>query len=102
MHRNVELVNLKTCWLSFLSRFGDLTGFDTTRADLHTLNTTLWSLDSNGLQIWIEPTPGTVVSMRNIVAELRRLATDFASFSHILVNTSEQIKSRNGHSVWCI
>jgi hypothetical protein len=65
-----------------LSSFGYLAGLDTTRANLHAFNAALRSLDANRLQVGIKPATSAVVCMRNIVTELRRFATDFASFSH--------------------
>ena len=65
-----------------LGCFGDLAAFDTGGANLHPLYAPLRALDANGLQVWVEAPTRAIVSVRNVVAELRPLAADFASFSH--------------------
>ena len=65
-----------------LSRLGNFTSFNATGADLLTLDAALRALHAYGLQVGVEPATRAVVGVRNIVAELRAFATDFASFSH--------------------
>ena len=65
-----------------LGRFRDLTGLDATGADLHTLNAALRALYADGLQIGVKAPRRSIICMRDIIAELRPFATDFASFSH--------------------
>jgi hypothetical protein len=68
---------------SFRSRcFLHLARFDTGRADLHADVPALRSLNANLLQVGIETPPGAVVRVRDVVAELRAFAADFASFCH--------------------
>ena len=71
----------------------NLARFDTACADLHALNASLRALHANGLQVWIKATGSAIVRMRNIVAELRAFAADFASFSHFFI-TSEYRRKR--------
>jgi hypothetical protein len=63
-------------------RLCDFASLDTTGANLHTLSTATGSLNPYGLQVGIEATARAIVRVRDIIAELRGLATDFASFSH--------------------
>jgi hypothetical protein len=65
-----------------LGSFRDFARLDTTGADLHANCSALRALRTNGLQVWIEATARAIVRMRNIITELRRLAADFATFSH--------------------
>jgi hypothetical protein len=64
------------------SRFRDFARLDTTGANLHPKRSPLGTLDAYGLQVWIKAAARAIVRMRNIIAELGRLATDFATFSH--------------------
>ena len=66
-----------------LSGFGDFTGLDARGADFHPASATLRHLHADGLQIWIEASRRAIVRVRDIVAELRSLAADFATFSHL-------------------
>lgn len=72
-----------------LGGFSDFAGLDTAGANLHSLGATLRLLHPNGLQIRIESARGSVIRMRNIIAELRAFAANFASFSHDCFDTSE-------------
>jgi hypothetical protein len=75
---------------SFLLRcFSDFTGLDATGANPHALDASLRTLHTDGLQVWIKATARAIVSMRDIVTELRPFAADFASFSHDYFSTSE-------------
>jgi hypothetical protein len=65
-----------------LSRFSDLTGFDTTGADLQSFSAACGPLNTDRLQIRIETTTGAIVRVRDIVSELRAFAANFASLSH--------------------
>ena len=69
--------------MSGSSGFGDFTSLDAGRADFHPARATLGRLNANRLQIWIEPAWGAIVRVRDIVAELRSLAADFATFGHL-------------------
>ena len=75
--------------------FRNFAGLDATRANLHALHAPLRALDANVLQVWIKAAARAVVRMRDIIAELRAFAADFASFSHDYVVTSER-KKRKG------
>jgi hypothetical protein len=66
-----------------LSGFGDFTGLDARSADFHPASATLRHLHADGLQIWIEASRRAIVRVRDIVAELRSLAADVATFSHL-------------------
>jgi hypothetical protein len=66
----------------FSGRFSDLASLDTTGANLHSFSPALRTLDANGLQVGIKATARAIVRVRNVIAELRRLAADVASFSH--------------------
>jgi hypothetical protein len=63
-------------------RLCDFTGLDTTGANLNALGTALGPLNPYGLKVWIEAAARPIVSVRDIIAELRAFAADFASFSH--------------------
>lgn len=65
-----------------LRRFSDFARLDATGANFHPLNASLRSLDSDRLQVGIKAPARAVVCVRDIIAELRSFATDFASFSH--------------------
>jgi hypothetical protein len=65
-----------------LSRLSDFPGLDTGGANLLTLGTAARPLHPDGLQIGVEAPPRPIVSVRDIVAELRPFTADFASFSH--------------------
>src|SRR5919202_6382704 len=65
-----------------LRRLRDLARLDAGGADLHAHRAALRALDADGLQIGIKAPRGAVVRVRDVVAELRALAADFASFSH--------------------
>jgi hypothetical protein len=65
-----------------LSRFCDFARLDATGANLLALNAACGALHSNGLQVRIKATARAVVRVRNIIAELRAFAANFASFSH--------------------
>jgi hypothetical protein len=77
-------------WSNRLGRFRDFACFDTTGADLHANRSALRALDAYGLQVRIEATARAIVRMRNIIAELGRLAADFATFSHNLIPPLEK------------
>jgi len=72
-----------------LGGFSDFAGLDTAGANFHSLSATLGLLHPNGLQIGIESARRSVICMRNIIAELRAFAANFASFSHNCFDTSE-------------
>jgi hypothetical protein len=63
-------------------RLGDFASLDTTGANLHALGTASGPLNPNGLKVWIEAASCPVVRVRDVIAELRAFAADFASFSH--------------------
>src|SRR5919108_4124468 len=65
-----------------LGRLRDLARLDAGRADLHPYGPALRALDAYGLQVGVEAAARAVVRVRDVVAELRPLAADFASFSH--------------------
>ena len=75
-----------------LRSFRNFASFDTACADLHALNASLRALHANGLQVWIKATGSAIVRMRNIVAELRAFAADFASFCHFFIASEYRIK----------
>ena len=62
--------------------FRDLASLDTGGANLHALSAAIGALHADGLQIWIKATARPIIRMRDIIAELRAFAADFASFSH--------------------
>jgi hypothetical protein len=81
--------------INLLGSFRDFARLDATGADLHANGSALRALNTNGLQVRIEATARAIVSMRNIIAELRRLAADFATFSHNLIPPgSEKARER--------
>jgi hypothetical protein len=63
-------------------RFRDLASLDTGRANLHPLRSASGPLNPYGLQIRIEAAARPIVRVRDVIAELRAFAADFASFSH--------------------
>jgi hypothetical protein len=65
-----------------LSRFGDFARFDATGANLLALDAALGALNADGLQVGIKATARAIISVGNIIAELRPFAANFASFSH--------------------
>src|SRR2546423_3242015 len=65
-----------------LRRLCDLACFDAGGADLHPHRAALGALDADRLQVWVEAPRGAVIRVRDVVAELRPLVADFASFSH--------------------
>jgi hypothetical protein len=65
-----------------LSGFGYFPGFDTARANLHSLSPARWSLHANGLQIRIKTPRRSIVCVGNVIPKLRTFAADFATFSH--------------------
>ena len=78
----------KLTGVSGSSGLGDFAGLNAGRADLHAACATLGRLHANRLQVWIEPTWGAIVRVRDIIAELRALAADFTTFGHIVFATS--------------
>jgi hypothetical protein len=76
--------------LALLRCFGDLARLDATGADLHALRSAVGELNAYGLQVGIEATRGPIIRVGNIIAELGAFATDFATFSHDYLNTSER------------
>src|ERR671931_1845306 len=71
-----------------LGRLRDLARLDAGRADLHPDGPALRALDADRLQVGVEAAARAVVRVRDVVAELRPLAADFASFSHCACKTS--------------
>jgi hypothetical protein len=72
-----------------LSRFRDFAALDAGGADFHAHVPALRALHANFLQVGIETTPGAIVRVGDVVAELRPFAADFASFCHDCFRTSE-------------
>jgi hypothetical protein len=62
--------------------FSDLAGLDTGGANFHALGSALWELDAYGLQVRIKTARRAIISVRDIIAELRAFAANFTSFSH--------------------
>jgi len=65
-----------------LGRFGNLAGLNAASAYLHAFGAPLRKLDPDGLQVRIEATWGSIVCMRNVIAELGSFSAYFAAFSH--------------------
>ena len=65
-----------------LGGLGDFAGLNAASTYLHAFGAALRQLDPDGLQVRIEATWGSIVSMRNIIAELGRFSAYFAAFSH--------------------
>ena len=83
-------------WINPLSCFRDFARLDATGADLHANCSALRALYANGLQVWIKTAARAIVRVRNIIAELRRLAADFATFSHNFIPPgSEKARERS-------
>src|SRR5687767_4981787 len=76
------------------SGFRDFTRLDAGRADFHPARATLGRLYANRLQVRIEAAWGSIVRVRDIVAELRSLAADFTTFGHLVFATSVIRKPR--------
>ena len=62
--------------------FGNFAGLDAAGANFHTLSAALRELDAYGLQVGIKTARRAIISMRDIIAELRAFAANFTSFSH--------------------
>src|SRR2546423_13472985 len=77
-----------------LGRLRDLARLDAGRADLHATRPALRALDSYGLKVGVEAAARAVVRVRDVVAELRPLAADFASFSHCVFENLRALKRR--------
>jgi hypothetical protein len=54
------------------------------------LRATLRELHPNRLQIGIKPSRRTIISVRHVVSELWTFATNFAAFSHYLIEPPGQ------------
>ena len=65
---------------------GDFARLDAGCTNLHAARATLRHLYADGLQIGIETSLGAIVRVRDVVAKLRALAADFATFCHSLFN----------------
>ena len=72
--------------MELLSSFGDFAGLDAGSANLHPAGATLRHLYADRLQIRIEPSRRAIVRVRDVIAELRSLAADFATFGHLCFN----------------
>lgn len=57
-------------WSGILGCFSNLAGLDTAGADLLSMSTALRKGHADRLQVWIEPAPGAVIGVRDIVTEL--------------------------------
>ena len=64
-------------------RLCDFARLDAAGANLHAFDAALRLLHADGLQIGIKATASAVVRVRYIIAELRALAANFASFCHV-------------------
>ena len=80
-----------------LGGFRDFAGFYAACADLHSARASLRKLDANRLQVWIEPARGSVVSVGNVIPELRPFAANFATFCHCTYATSKAFGSTKYH-----
>jgi hypothetical protein len=80
-----------------LRGLGDFSGFNAAGTNFHPLGTTLRKLDTNRLQVWVEPPWRPIVRVRNIVSELRTFAADFATFSHDFYDTSKALLIAAAH-----
>ncbi len=60
----------------------NFTSLNAASAYLHAFGAALRQLDPDGLQVRIEAAWGSIVCMRNIIAELGRFSAYFAAFSH--------------------
>ena len=65
-----------------LGGLGNLAGLNAASTYLHAFGAALRQLDPDGLQVRIEATWGSIVCMRNVIAELGRFSAYFAAFSH--------------------
>jgi hypothetical protein len=65
-----------------LNGFCDFSGLDATGTNFHSLIAALGSLHTNGLQIRIKPARRPIISVGNIISELRAFTANFATFSH--------------------
>ena len=65
-----------------LGGLGDFPRLNAASAYLHAFGAALRQLDPDGLQVRIEATWGSIVCMRNVIAELGRFSAYFAAFSH--------------------
>jgi hypothetical protein len=74
-----------------LSGFRDLPGFNTAGANLHPFRSALRLLDPNGLKVWVKSPRRTIVRVRDVIAELRSFAADFATFGHYFYNLQEKL-----------
>src|SRR5437588_1269304 len=83
-------VSIENCFRS--GRLRDLARLDAGRADLHANRPALRALDAYGLKVWVEAAARAVVRVRDVVAELRPLAADFASFSHYVFFKPPSVK----------
>jgi hypothetical protein len=83
-----------------LRGFSDFSGLDATGTNLHSLSTTLGQLHANGLQVRIKPPRRSIVSVGNIIPELRAFSADFATFSHNFYDTSKAFECRAPKTEW--
>ena len=65
-----------------LGGLGNLAGLNAASAYLHAFGAALRQLDPDGLQVRIETAWGSIVCMRNVIAELGRFSAYFAAFCH--------------------
>jgi hypothetical protein len=80
-------------------RFRNFARLDATGANLLTLDAALRALNADGLQVWIKATARAIVSVRDIIAELRPFAADFTTFCHKFLKTSDaRLKSAKSFS----
>jgi hypothetical protein len=61
--------------------FDDFAGLDAAGADAHTLACAI-NQGLDGLQVYVPATPGGVVGVRDVVAELRTLAAEITFLCH--------------------
>ena len=73
-----------------LGGFGNFAGLDTAGTYLLALRATLRELDPNRLQVGIKPSRRTIISVRHVISELWTFATNFAAFSHYLIEPPGQ------------
>ena len=75
-----------TCLSAMKLAFDDFAGLDAAGANAHALACAI-DLSLYGLQVDVPATPGGVVGVRDIVAELRALAAEITFLSHDLLQS---------------
>ncbi len=81
-HDGQRFIHHSAFIISLLGCFRDFAALDASGTNPHPHRAALRSLRANLLQIRVKAALGAIIRVRDVVTELRPLATDFASFRH--------------------